>query len=260
MFDQFVEDILLNTPSDAEQVTVEPDGQWHLRAAAESQPQQAPQIQSRKEVDPIFSELTVVNGNDSDEDLVEISSHQPTNRGLLRDSSVGRRGTPSDVRTPSHNSYMPPPTQPRASGTPSAPLTSSRGTKRPISQVIDLTLSDEDEDEGPPVSRIKRPSFSSQPSDSIGRINAYDSDTTGANVDSSNRRGEGSTLADGREDIRDPMFDDFTLPPLLNIVSRGDRPSWNDSGGRADHRNGDTSRYGGYTNADGTPFDIPWSY
>lgn len=259
VFDQFVDDILHNTTSDMEQVTIEPDGQWHTAAGAEGQSQQS----FKQEVKPAFSELTIVNGNDSDDDLVEITPDAPANSGLTRGLSVDRRGTPHDVRTPSSITFMPPPPQPRASGTPSAPPSNSRGTKRPISQVIDLTLSDEDEDEGPPVSRVKRPSFSSQQSDSIGRINAYEggsSSIAAVNGGSSRGRSEGSTLPDRSQKEWDSSYNDFTLPPISSLTGGVHEISWNDSGGAGDSGNGEANRYGGYTNADGTPFDAPYSY
>lgn len=122
--DLYVDNILKSTSSSIEQVTIEPNGSWHQQRQAET-PRRS------------YNNPTP----DDDDDLIEISDDRiSTLKSGPRSSNLG--GTP-------------PVSSREPSSVPSAP----RSNKRPISQVIDLTGSD-DEDEQPPQ-KIKRPSMSS---------------------------------------------------------------------------------------------------
>ncbi|KAK5947877.1 E3 SUMO-protein ligase pli1 [Knufia fluminis] len=156
VYDQFVEEILRNTHKDIEQVTIEPDGRWHVIKTEEDEPKP-------KTPNP-FSNHHDSDDDDDDDDLIEITDIDAPKTT----ASIRTRPSADSIRTPSLNgrdSFPPPPTLSSASLAQSIhqpPTTQSK--KRPREEVIDLTLSDDDEQ--PPVSRIKRPSLSSQISDS----------------------------------------------------------------------------------------------
>jgi E3 SUMO-protein ligase PIAS1 len=126
LFDRYVDDILQSTSSSIDQVTVEPDGVWS---------------------NPTDSDLTKLGGmtpssDDDDDDLIEI-----TEPGLP--SVKQEPGLPSIAleRTPAQS-------QSREASTPSSVMRMS-SKKRPVSQVIDLTESgDEDESPAPPAKRF----------------------------------------------------------------------------------------------------------
>jgi E3 SUMO-protein ligase PIAS1 len=135
--DQYVDDILQSTSPDIDQVTVEPDGVWSSRTD---------------------SDTTKLGGmtpaSDDDDDLIEIS--EP---GM---PVVKQEPGPTNIaleRTPAQS-------QSREASTPSSAMRMS-SKKRPISQVIDLTESG-DEDEESPVPPPKRPT-SSLPSRAFSR-------------------------------------------------------------------------------------------
>jgi E3 SUMO-protein ligase PIAS1 len=123
VLDHYVKDILDSTGKDTEQVIVEPDGQWSTQNAAQPNPSRP-------------SNPTPT--SDSDDDLVVVETAQHNSR-----SNPFQSLTPSSVRTP-----------PMRSREDSAAASSvSRSSKRPR-EVIDLTLSDDDE----PPRPTKRPS------------------------------------------------------------------------------------------------------
>ncbi|KKZ64984.1 hypothetical protein EMCG_09110 [[Emmonsia] crescens] len=132
--DQYVDNILKSTPSSLDQVTVDPDGKWHITRDDDN---------------------TMPGGNPSpstdngDDDLIEIQdSHVVT---LKQEPST----TPMALQsTLSAQSRELPSIQSASRPTPS--------NKRPVSQVIDLTISD-DEDEEPPRP-AKRPHIQPSPS------------------------------------------------------------------------------------------------
>ena len=140
VIDQFVQHILDNTSTDTEQVTVEPDGKWHL-------------IKTDEDHKDSRRSATRHHDSDDDDDLVEIIEPSST-------TSSRTRLTTDPIRTPSINggSFDIPHRQ--SSILQSQSQSQSQSRKRPREEVIDLTLSDDDDE--PPVSRIKRPSFSSQ--------------------------------------------------------------------------------------------------
>ena len=131
--DQYVQNILDSTPRSIEQVTVEPNGVWR----------------SGLRQSPPESANTPVKAEPTDEDLIEISDF-PMN-GF----------NPKQFQTPTFtsNSISNWPQGP-SSTISSAGHSSSTPGKRPADNVIDLTLSS-DEDDEMPVRPIKRQSTAS---------------------------------------------------------------------------------------------------
>jgi E3 SUMO-protein ligase PIAS1 len=123
--DLYVDDILKSTSSSTEQVTIEPDGQWHKQGAMET---------ARKDGNPT--------PDHDDEGFVVIGDDRVSS--LKQDSRLK-----SVVHTPMSSREQ------------SIASSAARSSKRPASEVIDLTLSDDDE---APPSKIKRPSMSSSES------------------------------------------------------------------------------------------------
>ncbi|KAJ5545348.1 transcriptional regulator family: Zinc finger MIZ-type [Penicillium sp. DV-2018c] len=119
--DQYVDDILQSTSSDTEQVTVEPDGVWSSPVDSDA----------RK-----MGGMTPASEDGDDDDLIEIS--EPGNLAVKQEPSA-----PNSTleRTPAQS-------QSREASTPSSVMRMS-SKKRPISQVIDLTESGDEEDESP---------------------------------------------------------------------------------------------------------------
>jgi E3 SUMO-protein ligase PIAS1 len=122
-----VKDILSNTSRSIDQVTIEPDGVW----ATNMKPASPANVNGAS-----FSD---------DDDLIEIKDH--------RVSALKLDSTP----VPSLNSTRTPPTSSReaSASVPSGSRSSISG-KRPASQVIDLTLSDEDDE---PIVRAPKRQF-----------------------------------------------------------------------------------------------------
>ncbi|OGE56333.1 hypothetical protein PENARI_c003G08963 [Penicillium arizonense] len=117
--DQYVDDILQTTSSEIDQVTVEPDGAW-------SGPSDSDIVK--------LGGMTPASNDDDDDDLIEIS--EP---GI---PSVKQEPGPPNIaleRTPA---------QSREASTPSSVARLSN-KKRPVSQVIDLTESGDEDDEFP---------------------------------------------------------------------------------------------------------------
>ena len=133
--DQYVNDILNLTPTSVEAVTVEPNGTWHIQS-------QSDDTGARK------SNPTPSDDGD-DDDLVEIGNGSGFQ--LPKVETL----TPHSVRTPPLSSR-------EDSTAPSVSRPSASGNKRPR-DVIDLTLSDDEEDVRPP----KVPRTSSASSDAI---------------------------------------------------------------------------------------------
>lgn len=122
---RYVRDILAKTSKSQDQVTIEPDGQWHATGVEEEE--------ARGE-EPSTNYV-----DDDDEALVLSDVSFLGGKGL---------GTPSrsahTVGTPNSGVSREGSTLPRAPS-----------SKRPIAQVIDLTLSDDDDDvpPGPPPAK-----------------------------------------------------------------------------------------------------------
>jgi E3 SUMO-protein ligase PIAS1 len=127
--DEYVKTILRAVPSHVEQVVIDPDGEWSLQS--ESKPETNGKASTR-----LFPQ----------DDIVEISDRVVGSGN--RDSRLGLKIEPS-MRS-----------QTTPSGRPSASSTPATGSKRPIAEVIDLTLSDDDDDI---IRPIKRQSTSVRP-------------------------------------------------------------------------------------------------
>ncbi|OJJ43713.1 hypothetical protein ASPZODRAFT_135717 [Penicilliopsis zonata CBS 506.65] len=131
--DQYVDDILVSTPNDVDQVIIEPDGRWL----------------SPKGLGSGVGGITPT--TDDDDELIEIN--QPVTPLVKQEPSsikINIQRTPSQSREPSATSSA-------------ARLMTN---KRPISQVIDLTGSDDDDDELP-VRPMKRPALGGVGRDSL---------------------------------------------------------------------------------------------
>lgn len=111
----YVRDIIANTSSSTDQVTIEPDGRWHTNNIGSTTP------------------ANNTPGNDTDDDIVEIQDTNPTH--------AVNQGTPATPDLSSASSAAPRPPN-----------------KRPISAVVDLTLSDDEEE---PVRPPKRQNMAS---------------------------------------------------------------------------------------------------
>jgi E3 SUMO-protein ligase PIAS1 len=116
-----VENILKNTPDSVDQVTVQPDGKWQLHNKKEN----------------VQQSNGFASDDDDDDDLVEITKNG--------DSVL--MGTPQPYGTP-NGSY-----NQRSTSTPSG-MQGSISSKRPISAVIDLTSSGDEDEE--PISRTPK--------------------------------------------------------------------------------------------------------
>ncbi|KAL4898462.1 PINIT domain-containing protein [Aspergillus ambiguus] len=129
--DQYVDNILKSTPSDVEQVMIEPDGRWSTIKADED--------------NGGGGGAGGVTPASEDDDLVEIQEPgtTPIKQESFSTPSLMVQRTPAQSREPSTTS--------------SAARMSTN--KRPASQVIDLTGSDEDDDDDLPVRPAKRPAL-----------------------------------------------------------------------------------------------------
>lgn len=131
--DEYVQEVLENTPDSLEQVTIEPDGVWKLKT---------------EEPEPSRSRPSASSRIDDDDDLAILSDSHGTGNGVRNTMS-----TPTPLRsqfssgTPNGGSRE----------TPSAPRSGSN--KRPA-EVIDLTLSSDEDDEPirPPKRQYQGPS------------------------------------------------------------------------------------------------------
>ncbi|KAM0428239.1 hypothetical protein ACHAPT_007140 [Fusarium lateritium] len=118
--DEYVRDILTRTSKNLESVTIEPDGEWHLKNSDDS--------------------LGLSNGNSSyhddydDDDDVLISEVNPIGHRRLE---TPKNNTPS-IGTPATAGRDGSSSGPRGIGSTSA--------KRPVAAIIDLTLSDDDDE------------------------------------------------------------------------------------------------------------------
>ncbi|MCJ1248326.1 SUMO ligase siz1 [Trapelia coarctata] len=118
LVDQYVDDILRSTPRSVEQVTIEPDGSWSQVLQNETS--------GRKGTNP---------SDDEDDDLVEIQN-------MPRLTAIKDEAFP----TPTSMARTPPYSSREQSSSSAAPR--SNAGKRPISQIIDLTFSSDEEDQG----------------------------------------------------------------------------------------------------------------
>ncbi|KAJ9643065.1 E3 SUMO-protein ligase pli1 [Coniosporium tulheliwenetii] len=129
--DQYVQEILQQTSRSTDQVTIEPDGKWSTGAPPTG---------------PATSNGAHKNDPDSDDDIVEVSDYR------INNIKAEATNTPiSLARTPPMSSREP-------SMVNSAAPHSGTGSKR-THDVVDLTLSDDDEDDEP-VRPNKRVAYS----------------------------------------------------------------------------------------------------
>lgn len=118
---RYVRDIIDSTPKSVDQVTIEPDGKWSINGSP------APQSNANRSFD-----------SEADDDIFEIKDS--------RFLSLRNQSTPG-------TSASTPPTS-LFSREPSTSMSASRpSNKRPASAVIDLTLSDDDDE---PISRAPK--------------------------------------------------------------------------------------------------------
>ena len=137
--DQYVQDILQRYPTSTDQVTIEPDGTVHMGDSTQGSNGAHPNGQSNKRPYNDYEH----NDNDDDEDIVEISES--------RTNSTNH--TSNHLQLPSRSS------QSRQPSTAASAPSSASGTKRKQVEVVDLTLSSDDEDDGEPPRRpVKRQS------------------------------------------------------------------------------------------------------
>ncbi|KAK8138925.1 hypothetical protein PG984_002305 [Apiospora sp. TS-2023a] len=128
--DQYVKDILDHTSESTEQVTIEPDGQWRAQASSEPEPKR-PRYSSGVNASVI---------DDDDDEVVPLDSFSLQSARNTQTPNQSLFGTPGSVQ---------------GNGPPSA------SRKRPA-EVIDLTLSDDEDDE--PVRAPKRQNQGQTPS------------------------------------------------------------------------------------------------
>lgn len=126
-----MDDILRSTPKSVDQVTIEPDGKWSQTSNKVPSP---PRTSNGRA------------SSDGEEDLVEI-------RDVPRLASVKSEITlePGLMRTPPISSREPS----TSSALPSAPIS---GSKRSAGQVVDLTLSSDEDEEPPRAAKVLKPS------------------------------------------------------------------------------------------------------
>lgn len=157
--DKYFEDILKNTPRSIEKVDVEPDGEWRvIKEDERQQPNGAPKPRASYD-------------DDFDDDLVEIDapSNKPVNGVKQTASQSSPMGAPSSfTNTPPLSSREPSVAQ-------STNSAQRAGSKRPASSVIDLTLSDEDEQ---PVRSHKRQTTTALSATSAASTSASDQQGT----------------------------------------------------------------------------------
>ncbi|KAK5112675.1 hypothetical protein LTR85_011186 [Meristemomyces frigidus] len=148
--DKYFEDILDNTPKSIEKVDVEPNGEWRVIREEEDEQPNGASGKPRASYD-----------DDFDDDLVEVTD--PTNKPL---NSLKRESQPPALlfNTPPFSSREPSVAQSTASA-------ARTGSKRPSGAVIDLTLSDDEEQ--PPRPAKRQHTSTSQNQGNTNSANSY---------------------------------------------------------------------------------------
>ncbi|KAF5539505.1 hypothetical protein FPHYL_12278 [Fusarium phyllophilum] len=124
--DAYVKDILENTPKSQETVTIEPNGEWHLKSTDDSSQGHTNGKSSYANAfdddddDLVISEVNSIGHRRLETPKISTPISTPLTAGRDVSSSAGPRGI------------------------------ASTSAKRPIAAVIDLTLSDDDDDDPPP--------------------------------------------------------------------------------------------------------------
>ncbi|KAK5166233.1 E3 SUMO-protein ligase pli1 [Saxophila tyrrhenica] len=140
--DEYFQEILKAAPASIEKVDIEPNGEWKVIKEEEDSQTGGPANKPRASYDDDFDD-------DFDDDIVELDQpvSKPVN-GVKRESqsqaSLGGRPTALDT----------PPLSSREPSVAQSATSAQRGSKRPQSAVIDLTLSDDDDDQ--PVRSARR--------------------------------------------------------------------------------------------------------
>ncbi|KAI1840783.1 hypothetical protein JX266_012990 [Neoarthrinium moseri] len=116
--DEYVKGILDSTSEDTDQVTIEPDGQWGTEGRKEPEPKR-PRVSGA-------ASMTSVNLDD-DDDIVALDDFSIVSNRTTQTPNRSMLGTPAGA----------------ANGSSSTP---NGSRKRPAAEVIDLTLSDDDDD------------------------------------------------------------------------------------------------------------------
>ncbi|OKL56745.1 hypothetical protein UA08_07883 [Talaromyces atroroseus] len=166
--DQYVDEILKSTSTDVEQVTIEPDGVWHDNKA-DSQGDK-PDGEAR--------------ASDADEDFIEIADLFTPTPNFKREET-----------TDSANLLATPVTQSRFKPASSLPKS---GQKRPPPQVVDLTGSDDEDDQ--PTRPAKRQAFNDLLSSRRGSQNSFINGYATEDLRSSTGQ-ESLSLSPGRSNI-----------------------------------------------------------
>lgn len=162
--DKYFEDILHNTPKSIEKVAVEPNGDWQvIKEEEDEQPNGG------------SSKLRASYDDDFDDDLVEVT--EPTNKtvdGLKRESQPPQQ----QGRSPLPGAFSTPPLSSREPSVPQSAASANRtGNKRPSGAVIDLTLSD-DEEEQPPRPAKRTQTAASRSQGNTNSSNSYNTPTS----------------------------------------------------------------------------------
>ncbi|EMC96930.1 hypothetical protein BAUCODRAFT_32677 [Baudoinia panamericana UAMH 10762] len=141
--DKYFEDILNRTPKSVEKVDVEPDGQWKIIKDEDDEQPAGGAGKARASYDDDF---------DDDDDLVEMPD--PTNKPI---NSVKQESQPLSAISPVAGQSFAVNTPPLSSREPSVAQSAASGqrsgTKRSAGAVIDLTLSDEEDEPPRPAKR-----------------------------------------------------------------------------------------------------------
>ena len=152
--DEYFQEILNKTPKSTEKVDIEPNGEWRIIKDEDDPDEHNTSSKARASYDDDF------------EDLVEVE--QPANKpvnGVKRESY--QPSLPSPISGPSLSINTPPLSSREPSVAQSASSAQRSGSKRPQGAVIDLTLSDDDDDQPPrPAKRQHTNANRSQPSTS----------------------------------------------------------------------------------------------
>lgn len=147
VYDLFVQDILENAKSDVDQVTIEPDGQWHHVREEEEPVTRANENPFALQANGYHhDEDNNDDDDDDDDDLVEITDLEASKSV----ASIRTRPSNFAIRTPPINNREASFPLPQASSSSFAQSThnpQSQSRKRPREEnVIDLTLSDDDDE------------------------------------------------------------------------------------------------------------------
>lgn len=139
---RYVKDILTNTSSSIEQVTIEPDGSWHIPRPKPETPRPSAPASAPRDVSYI--------GDDDDLMMFPSTTGNSSRATATPNRYYGGASLPgSSIAGSRETSIMPGSARSAANG----------NGKRPAAETIDLTLSDDDE---PPPRPAKRQNVGSE--------------------------------------------------------------------------------------------------